>query len=51
MLKDKRDEMETKRTELSQSGSEAWDDINSCMDLTWEAMNVAVKSARNRFFK
>lgn len=50
-LKDKRDEMETKATKLGQSGAEAWEDIKSGLDLAWESMNVAVKSATSRFSK
>jgi len=51
MLQTKRDEIEAKIAELGQAGAGAWQDIKSGLDLAWEAMNVAVKSARNRFFK
>jgi uncharacterized coiled-coil DUF342 family protein len=50
-LKRKRDEIELKATELSKSGSDAWQDLKSGIDLAWDAMNVAVKSASSRFFK
>lgn len=51
LLKSKRAEIETKITELSQSGTGAWEDIKSGLDLAGEAMSAAVKSATARFFK
>jgi predicted nucleic acid-binding Zn-ribbon protein len=51
MLKDKRDSVQQKVAELNKSGSEAWEDLKSGADLAWEAMNVAIKSATNRFFR
>lgn len=50
-LKDKRDNIEAKISELNQSGGEAWEDIKSGLDLAREAMNAAAKSATSRFFK
>jgi len=50
-LQGKRDEIERKIAELSQAGAGAWEDMKSGLDLAWEAMNLAVKSASNRFFK
>ncbi|MGW8193314.1 MAG: hypothetical protein ACWGOX_03540 [Desulforhopalus sp.] len=50
-LKNKRDNIEEKISELNQSGGEAWEDIKSGLELAREAMNSAVKSATSRFFK
>ncbi|MBT8364561.1 MAG: hypothetical protein KJP23_07620 [Deltaproteobacteria bacterium] len=47
-LKSKRDEIETKISELSRSGEEAWEDLKAGVDLAWEAMNEAIKSAASR---
>ncbi len=47
-LKSKRDEIETKISELSRSGEEAWKDLKAGVDLAWEAMNEAIKSAASR---
>jgi len=44
-------EIETKIAELSQSGTEAWEDIKSGLDLAGEAMSTALKSATARFFQ
>jgi uncharacterized coiled-coil DUF342 family protein len=51
ILKSKRSEIETKIAELSQTGTDAWEDIKSGIDLAGEALSVAVKSATARFFK
>jgi len=51
MLKIKRDEIERKTTEISQSGAAAWEDIKTGLDLAWEAMNLAIKAATTRFYK
>ena len=48
-LKNKRDEVEKKVSEISRSGEEAWNDLKAGIDLAWEAMNEAVKSATSRF--
>lgn len=50
-LKGRRDEIEVKVSELNQAGSDAWEDIKSGIDLAWDAMNIAIKSATSRFFK
>jgi uncharacterized coiled-coil DUF342 family protein len=47
-LKSKRDEIETKISELSRSGEKAWEDLKAGVDLAWEAMNEAIKSAASR---
>ena len=48
-LKNKRDEIEKKATEISRSGEEALDDLKAGIDLAWEAMSEAIKSATSRF--
>jgi hypothetical protein len=35
-------------SELSHSGAEAWEDLKAGVDLAWEAMNEAIKSATSR---
>lgn len=50
-LKVKRSEMEIELENLKNTGTEAWDDVKSGVDLAWEAMNSAVKSAVSRFNK
>ncbi|MEJ2056507.1 MAG: hypothetical protein P8X39_01550 [Desulfofustis sp.] len=48
-LKGKRSEMELQLENLKNTSAEAWDDVKSGVDLAWEAMNSAVKSAISRF--
>ncbi len=48
-LIDKRDDIEKKVAEISRSGGEALGDIKAGIDLAWEAMNQAIKSAASRF--
>lgn len=48
-LKRKQDEIKNKLNEMRGSGDEAWNDLKSGIDLAWEAMNEAIKSARSRF--
>ena len=50
-LKSKREEIEDKLSDLGDSGSEAWEDIKSGMELAKEAMNSAMQSAKTRFSK
>ena len=50
-LKHKRREIEGKLTDLKQSGEEAWHDFKTGIDLAWDSMNEAVKSAMSRFKK
>ena len=49
ILKTKRDEIEKKVSEISRSGEEAWEDLKAGVDLAWEAMSDAIKSATSRF--
>jgi len=48
VLKSKRDEIEKNVSELSRSGEQAWEDLKAGMDLAWEAMSKAIKSATSR---
>lgn len=48
-LKGKRDEIEKKVSEISRSGENAWEDLKAGVDLAWEAMSEAIKSATSRF--
>ena len=48
-LKNKRDEVEKKVSEISRSGEDAWQDLKAGIDLAWEAMSEAIKSATSRF--
>jgi uncharacterized coiled-coil DUF342 family protein len=48
-LKNKRNEIENKLADLSRSGEGALEDLKTGIDLAWEAMNEAVKSATARF--
>ena len=48
-LKNNRDEIEKKISEISRSGENAWEDLKAGADLAWEAMNEAIKSATSRF--
>ena len=50
-LKVKRSEMEIKLEDLKNTGADAWEDVKSGVDLAWEAMNSAVRSAVSRFNK
>ena len=50
-LKVKRSEMEIKLEALKNTGADAWEDVKSGVDLAWEAMNSAVRSAVSRFNK
>ena len=48
-LKNQQDEIRKKLSELSRSGEGAIDDLKTGIDLAWEAMNEAIKSATSRF--
>lgn len=48
-LKSKRDEIEKKVSEISRAGENAWEDLKAGVDLAWEAMSEAIKSATSRF--
>lgn len=48
-LKGKRSEMEIQLENLKNTSADAWEDVKSGVDLAWEAMNTAVKSAVSRF--
>ena len=48
-LKNKRNEIEKKLSEFSRSGEAALEDLKAGIDLAWESMNEAIKSATARF--
>ena len=48
-LKEKRDDIEKKAAEISCSGEAALGDLQAGIELAWEAMNEAIKSATSRF--
>lgn len=48
-LKGKRSDMEIQLENLKNTSADAWEDVKSGVDLAWEAMNSAVKSAASRF--
>ena len=48
-LKNKRSEIEKKLSELSRCREGAMEDLKAGIDLAWEAMNEAIKSATARF--
>ena len=48
-LKTNRDEIEKKISEISRSSENAWEDLKAGVDLAWEAMSEAIKSATTRF--
>lgn len=50
-LKRQRREVENKLADLKQSGEGAWEDLRAGLDLAFESMNEAVKSAISRFKK
>lgn len=48
-LKNNRDDIEKKISEISRSGENAWEDLKAGIDLAREAMSEAIKSATSRF--
>ena len=48
-LKNKRDEIEEKISEINRSDEDAWQDLRVGIDLALEAMSEAIKSAKSRF--
>ena len=50
-LTQKRTEIEQKLEEITATSADGWDDMKSGIDLAWEAMNTAVKSAVSRFIQ
>jgi hypothetical protein len=50
-LKQQRRKVENLLADLKQSGEGAWDDLKSGLDLAFESMNEAVRSAMTRFKK
>lgn len=48
-LKTKRSQIKEKLDEVQQSGGEAWQDLKAGLDLAFETMNEALKSASSRF--
>ena len=51
LLTQKRTKIEQQLEEITSTSTDAWDDMKSGVDLAWEAMNTAVKSAVSRFFQ
>lgn len=49
LLKSKRGEFEEILEKITSSGEAAWEDLKSGIDLAWEAVNEAIRSATNRF--
>jgi len=50
-LKHQRQEVENQLADLKQSGEGAWEDLRAGLDLAFESMNEAVKSAMSQFNK
>jgi hypothetical protein len=50
-LKRQRREVENKLADLKRSGEDAWEDLQSGLDLAFESMNEAIRSATSRFRK
>lgn len=48
-LRQSRNEAEKKVAELHEAGEGAWEDLKSGVQLAWDAMEQAIKSARTRF--
>jgi uncharacterized coiled-coil DUF342 family protein len=48
-LKKKRREIENNMADLKKSSNEAWGDFKAGIDLAWDSMNEALKSAMSRF--
>ena len=48
-LKQKRQEAEKKVDELRSAGEGAWEDLIAGVQLSWDTMEEAVKSARSKF--
>ena len=44
-----REQLKAKLTELTQAGDAAWEDIKTGVDLAWDAMTSAVRSAKSKF--
>lgn len=50
-LKRQRRDVENKLADLKQSGEGAWEDLRAGLDLAFDSMSEAVKSAMSRFKK
>jgi len=48
-LKTKRSQIKEKLDEVQHSGEEAWEDVKAGLDLAFESMSEALKSASSRF--
>jgi FtsZ-binding cell division protein ZapB len=48
-LKDKRQDLYRRMSELKKSSETAWEDMKSGLDTAWQAMGESVKSAQSRF--
>jgi len=48
-LRQRRQEAEKKVDEVRAAGEGAWEDLKSGVQLAWDAMEQAIKSARTRF--
>ena len=44
----RRDELKQKLDQVSSSGEEAWGELKSGLDLAWDALSDAVKSAKSK---
>ena len=50
-LKDKRQDLYRRMSELKKASETAWEDMKSGLDSAWEAMGESIKSAQSRFEK
>jgi len=48
-LRSKRDDARHKLNELESSGENAWEDLKAGVELAWESVSEAVRSATSRF--
>jgi uncharacterized coiled-coil DUF342 family protein len=48
-LRSKRDHAKKRMDELQQSGEGAWEDLKAGVEMAWDALGEAVRSARSRF--
>ncbi len=48
-IKKKRDDLKENISEINQASEGAWQDLKAGVDLSWEAMNQAIRSAASKF--
>ncbi len=48
-LKHQRQEVKNKLADLKQSGEDSWEDLRAGLDLAFESMSEAIRSAMSRF--